>query len=425
MPLEPFASAKALLAKHLDAGPGVPIAVGFSGGSDSLAALIAVLAFAKPQGRKVLALTVDHDLQPQSRAWTKHCAQVAGRLGAVPISLVWADNRPTSLSSLPALARQARHRLLAKAARQHGARVLVLGHTQTDRAESDWMRDRGTNLGQLRQWSPSPVWPEGRDLFVLRPLLDMDRRALRVSLTALGHDWIDDPANLDLRYGRSRARKALTHEARDSAPMPEAGTYWPADMGGYAHLGALCLDRQALRRAPDGLAAFTARALLCVGGAYKTVRGHSLARLEAQLRGEAGFAATLSRVKVSANDHSVWIVREGPRAGQQVDTGLQDQVWDGRFEVEGLAADQVLTPLKGYAKALSPSERAWLSALPAQLRPSLPVVFAPGKPTSLPQFVGGPELTEINCIQVRSLLLPRLMAACGQIRTEKDLLIEP
>jgi tRNA(Ile)-lysidine synthase len=188
-------------------------------------------------------------------------------------------------------------------------------------------------------------------------------------------------------------------------------------------LGALCLDRQALRQAPEGASAFLARALLCVGGTQKTVRGDSLARLEAQLRAETEFAATLSGVKVSANDRSVWLVREGPRSGQALNTILQDQVWDGRFEVHGLGEGARLALLKGYAKALSPSERAWLVALPAQLRQSLPVVLTPGKAPSLPQFVGGPELTETNGVLVRSLVRPRLMAACGQIRTEKDLMI--
>lgn len=423
MPLGLFAPATALLAQHLDAGPEVPIAVGFSGGSDSLAALIAVLDLAKAQGRRVLALTVDHDLQPRSRAWTAHCAQVAAGLGADPISLIWADDRPSGSSSLPARARDARHRLLALTARQHGAKVLVLGHTKTDRAESDWMRDRGTNLGQLRTWSPSPAWPEGRGVFVLRPLLDMDREALRTVLTKLGHGWIEDPANLDLRYGRSRARKALTQVPQAPAPASVSNAYWPTELGPYMPLGALCLDRQALRQAPEGASAFLARALLCVGGTQKTVRGDSLARLEAQLRAETEFAATLSGVKVSANDRSVWLVREGPRSGQALNTILQDQVWDGRFEVHGLGEGARLALLKGYAKALSPSERAWLVALPAQLRQSLPVVLTPGKAPSLPQFVGGPELTETNGVLVRSLVRPRLMAACGQIRTEKDLMI--
>ena len=46
-----------------------------------------------------------------------------------------------------------------------------MAHTGDDIAESDWMRDQGATLGDLRDWSPSPVWPQGRGVMLLRPLL--------------------------------------------------------------------------------------------------------------------------------------------------------------------------------------------------------------------------------------------------------------
>ena len=424
MPLGLADSAGPFLSQYLDGGSDAPIAVGFSGGSDSLAALVATLAFAKAHGRRVLAMTVDHDLQAQSRVWTADCAKVATRLGAEPVALVWTDNRPSGDSGLTALARQARHRLLARAARQHGARVLVLGHTRNDRAEADWMRSRGANLGQLRAWSPSPAWPEGRGLFVLRPLLECDREEIKAALEAGGLGWINDPANLDARYMRSRARQALSLDPQAPETIADRVPYWPTALGGLGHLGALCLDRKALQAAPSGLAAFLARALLCVSGSLQPVRSDRLGRLEARLRSQDGFAATLSGVRLVGDNQAVWMVREGARAGAQAHYAFQDGVWDGRFEIEGLNTDQSLAPLKGHAAALSRADRVWLQTVPAQVRPTLPVVLTGGLMPTLPRFLGPNPPPLPGKLAAKSLIIARLKAACGQVFTEQGLMID-
>ena len=46
-----------------------------------------------------------------------------------------------------------------------------------DIAEAEWMRAQGSTLGRLRDWAPSPVWPEGRGLMLARPMLAWRRRA--------------------------------------------------------------------------------------------------------------------------------------------------------------------------------------------------------------------------------------------------------
>ena len=424
MPLGLADPAGLCLSQYLDAGSDAPIAVGFSGGSDSLAVLVATLAFAKAHGRRVVAMTVDHGLQPQSRAWSANCAKIASGLGAEPVALVWTENRPLGDRGLTALARQARHGLLASAARQHGARVLVLGHTRNDRAEADWMRSRGANLGQLRVWSPSPVWPEGRGLFVLRPLLECDREDLKAALAAGGLGWINDPANLDPRYMRSRARQALALDPQEPETIADSVPYWPTALGGLGHLGALCLNRKALQTAPSGVAAFLARALLCVSGSVRPVRFDRLGRLEARLRSQDGFAATLSGVGLIADDQTVWMVREGARAGAQAHYALQDGVWDGRFEIEGLNPDQSLAPLKGHAAALSPADRAWLQTVPAQVRPTLAVVLTDGLAPALPAFRDPSDAQPPGTITAKSLIIARLKAACGQVFTERGLMID-
>jgi tRNA(Ile)-lysidine synthase len=84
----------------------------------------------------------------------------------------------------------------------------LLGHTADDLAEAAAMRAEGSSVSDPRYWSPSPVWPEGRGVMLLRPLLGERRAALRAWLSGRGETWLDDPANDDPRSARARARRA-------------------------------------------------------------------------------------------------------------------------------------------------------------------------------------------------------------------------
>lgn len=420
------AEAEHLLAQHLDGDARTPVAVAFSGGSDSLATLLLTLDFAAKRGRKVLALTLDHGLQAASNGWARHCAILAASLGAEPVSLVWDRDRPSGdASGLPAAARSARHRLLATEAKARAAKVLILGHTQDDRHESDWMRRiEGSTLGQLKFWGPSPVWPEGRGLFLLRPVLTQSRAVLRAFLTHRGLDWIEDPANQDPRFGRARARMALSNiETTALTLMPNfQPIYWPKAFGPWTAYGALVLDRAALRLASEGLESFIGRALLSVSGHDDAPRYGALQRLTTALRTEAPFSATLSGTQVRAGADQVWIVREAGRRGiEPLDLPPKvsmSRVWDGRFQLDSWLESGQVKALRGHAKRLGPLDRRRLANLPAPLRSTLPLMAQLDGTVHLPTFTG--EALSLN-IAAKSVILQRLEAACGRIISERAL----
>ena len=69
---------------------------------------------------------------------------------------------------------------------RHGIAVIALGHTRDDRIETFLMRARQGSgwhglAGPLPS-GPSPVWPEGRGLRLIRPLLAFGREDLRAEL---------------------------------------------------------------------------------------------------------------------------------------------------------------------------------------------------------------------------------------------------
>jgi len=306
----------ALVAADLDARlerhAVAPVAVAFSGGGDSLALLLAAKVWADGAGRRLIALTVDHGLQEESAGWARWCGDRAGRLGVAHRILVWRGPKPRS--GLSAAAREARHALIAAAARQAGARIVLMGHTLDDCMEGRAMRAEGSSVGEPRIWAPSPVWPGGAGVFILRPLLAVRRARLRDLLAGLGETWIEDPANSDLRSARARARASLAADQDFPPPRPRpsgAGLFAEAAVDTH---GAIAVPRSILGLAPPGeTRAFVAAALLCAAGTVRPPRGRSLDALTARIVAAAPFAATLAGSRVDADADAVRFRREPGR----------------------------------------------------------------------------------------------------------------
>ncbi|HEY3696867.1 tRNA lysidine(34) synthetase TilS [Phenylobacterium sp.] len=406
----------AVLRDHLLAHDPAPVAVAFSGGGDSLALLLAAHAWARANGRALLTLTLDHRLQAGSAAWAAACAATARRLGVACRTLAWTGPKPER--GLPAAARAARHQRLADAAREAGARVLLMGHTADDVLEARAMRRAGATTPEPRVWTPSPAWPEGRGLFLLRPLLGQRRAAIRGWLQARGESWIDDPANTDLRYARPRARAGLTDA---DAPKPPAA---PADAAPLARAacmdagGGLSVARELLRAAerPAGLR-FLSAACLCAAGTNRPPRGDRLQWLAAQATGPAAFVSTLAGARIEGGEAELRFSREPGEAARGGLSPLslpagEAVVWDGRFELISAGAGLTVGLLAGRRKRLSPAEQRALATLAAGGRGALPVVTDGG------DAVTSPALSAVARLAIRALAHDRLLAACGAILRE-------
>jgi tRNA(Ile)-lysidine synthase len=197
------------LARALSISAGRPLLVAVSGGGDSMALLH--LLRERLGAEKLIAVIVDHKLRPGSDADARRARDMAQALGvrAEIATLDWAG--PPRRAQ--AHARQARHRALCDAARRLGARVIALAHSGDDQAETLLMRAAaGSNwrgLAGIAAFTAAPVWPQGRGLHYVRPLLGARRQALRAELKARGGDWIDDPANANRAFARVRVRARL------------------------------------------------------------------------------------------------------------------------------------------------------------------------------------------------------------------------
>ena len=405
---------RAALARRLNPLSRRPLALAVSGGGDSAALLHMMARWAADAGRPLVVLTVDHRLQGASEAWSRHVHEQSAALGLPCRTLVWTGLKPAA--GLPAAARQARHALLAEAAREVGAAVVLLGHTADDVMEGERMRAEVSTLGALREWAPSPAWPEGRGVFLLRPLLGTSRADLRVWLSGERIGWIEDPANADPRFARSRIRAELTARdgyARRTADLPvnaeprqpcSAPASYTVSVDGRIRLPRAELGDRIL-----------ARGVACAAGGLGRLRRDRVAALAARLREQGAVTATLGGARVVAIEEHVEIGRE---PGEIIRGGLHrlplpvntSVVWDGRFELRPAKPGLCAAPLRGAAARLPPDQRRALKTLPAWSRGALPAILD-GEAVTCPLLGSSP-------VSARSLVADRFAAALGLVLRE-------
>lgn len=417
-PAPDFGLARDEFDAHLSATSAAPLAVAYSGGGDSLALLLAARAWAQARGRRLIVLHVDHELQAPSGGWAVHCQGIAQDLGLAFQRLSWTGLKPAT--GLPAAARAARHRLLAEAARTLGAAVVLMGHTADDVLEAQQMRREGATTPDPRLWAPSPVWPEGRGVFIFRPLLFSRRSELRAALARQGLAWIEDPANGDSAYARARARAALGANAPPPPPQPLAaldhGLTGLAQQARHGPCGSISWRQEDLGDAPaQALVQVLSIACLCAAGGGRPPRRASVERLAREVMAGRPFTATLAGARLESGAGEVVVLREAGEAarGGLAETPLspgERQVWDGRFEIETHAPGMRVAPLAGRMGQLDLVERQNLAALSPAARKALPVLVSADGQVTL-TFPG---------VFVRSLVQGRFEAATGQISREPE-----
>ena len=253
---EPLANASALV-------------LAVSGGPDSTALLLLASRWharraTKRAAPKLLAVTVDHALRPQSAREARAVKQLARTLVVPHQILRWQGGKPRS--GLQEAARAARYRLLGRAARRVRADYVVTAHTLDDQAETVLMRLlRGSGmagLAAMRRIAPLPLehvpqkacpgldpgWePALRQrtcsnkeveqdddskkshpalatsppfVRLARPFLDIPKARLVATLRRAGIAFFEDASNRDPRFTRARLRELMPVLAREGLDAP-------------------------------------------------------------------------------------------------------------------------------------------------------------------------------------------------------------
>jgi tRNA(Ile)-lysidine synthase len=218
---EPLANASALV-------------LAVSGGPDSTALLLLAARWrarrsVRRAAPKLLAVTVDHGLRPQSAREARAVKQLARTLAVPHRVLRWQGRKPHT--GLQEAARAARYRLLGRAARRAGAGYVVTAHTLDDQAETLLMRLlRGSGMAGLaamrriaplplehvqEQWQPVLRKSTNKIVRLARPFLDIPKARLVATLRRAGIAFFEDASNRDPCFTRARLRELMPMLARE------------------------------------------------------------------------------------------------------------------------------------------------------------------------------------------------------------------
>ncbi|MGR9415445.1 tRNA lysidine(34) synthetase TilS [Rhizobium leguminosarum] len=315
------------------------ILVAISGGSDSIGLLLLLDQAVKAVPHLKISLcaaTVDHALRAGSADEAREVAALCASLDIPHTIMIWQGDKPKT--GIMAAAREARYGLLATAATDFKADLIVTGHTLDDQRET--LQMRGMRTEQVSTGIADAVLFDRR-FWILRPLLFSTRADIRAFLKERGVPWIDDPSNEDITYERVRMRRQLS---ADVGMEKDISAAWEERLA-LSSRGAEWLDRHFRLHSgllgqvmPDGLRQdravldyVLARLAAVFGGQpFAPGRGH-MERILAFATGSKPGRMTAGRVVFDLRHDGLYLARENrgisPLALRPGEAG----VWDGRF----------------------------------------------------------------------------------------------
>ena len=212
----------AILAEHLSqlentAGQPARFVIAYSGGLDSTALAHALSCLKREHAHfaetPVVAIYIDHQLQPESSSWSEQCAENAAEFG-IEFQSLSVTVQLESGKGPEASARDARYSALH--ATLYGGDWLLSAHHREDQAETlllNLIRGSGpagvAGIGDVRRFGPG---------WLVRPMLNVNRAD--ILQYAIDHElkWVEDPSNADRRFDRN----FLRHEV-----LPRLRSRWP------------------------------------------------------------------------------------------------------------------------------------------------------------------------------------------------------
>jgi tRNA(Ile)-lysidine synthase len=229
--------------------PPQPLVIGVSGGADSVALLHAMVSLAEKLNVRVHVAHIDHGLRPESSVEANFVRRLCVHLGCDfhhhALEPEWLHNRS---GSIEALARFARYAFLCQVANNVAGPgqvpVLATAHHADDQAETlllhlvrgsglrglggmRWKREvtRAEYELQTKNLSANPVavpistlenqigaenletnTQSGRTIWLIRPMLNLRRSAIRTYLDRHELAWCEDASNDDPAYTRNYLR---------------------------------------------------------------------------------------------------------------------------------------------------------------------------------------------------------------------------
>jgi len=196
------------------------LAVAVSGGPDSLALAYLVKCYSIKNKIRVKYFIVDHMLRKESSIEAKTVKSILNKIDINCKILKWNGKKPSK--NIQAEARDKRYLLLANECQRNGIKYLILGHHANDLFENFFIRlVRGSGLNGLISFNKNTKY-KNKDLNILRPLLDLEKKDLINISDKVFNFFVKDPSNINKDYKRTRIRnllEALVKEGLDKKKL--------------------------------------------------------------------------------------------------------------------------------------------------------------------------------------------------------------
>ncbi len=209
-----------LLMNRFDLSAVQHIGVAVSGGADSLCLTFLLDEWARQSGKKLSALTVNHNLRVEAEQEAADVHRLLTKNGIRHTTLL--NTEPIPDAGIEEYARQVRYRLLTTYCKEQGIDVLFLAHHSGDQAETFLLRlSKKSGLAGLKSMTPETII---NGIRICRPLLSVPKSALVDFLTARRIGWAEDSMNHDIIYTRVRYRQFMSELAQVGISAETIGT---------------------------------------------------------------------------------------------------------------------------------------------------------------------------------------------------------
>ena len=185
------------------------IAIGVSGGPDSLSLAILINKYKTKYSLNIISFTVDLQLRLESKKEAEHVKIIMRKFSIEHKTLLWEGSKPKN--NILELARIARYNIIKKACNKYKIDLLMLGHHQNDQIETFIMRlEANSGLDGLAcMKDKTKIITNYGIINVFRPLLKFKKKELINICESENVEWINDPTNFDLKYKRTKARRII------------------------------------------------------------------------------------------------------------------------------------------------------------------------------------------------------------------------
>jgi tRNA(Ile)-lysidine synthase len=227
--------------------PGLRLAVGLSGGADSVALLRALAERSRELGLVLHAAHLHHGLRGAEADGDLEFARVlAANFGVTfhEAKVETAKEAQNSGESIEEAARRLRYLWFRKLLSEVPLEAIATAHTLDDQAETVLAKFlRGAWTEGLSGIYPAVEFKEGR---IVRPLLGTTRAEVEAYLLEIGQGWREDSSNRHLTFTRNRIRHELLpllegwnprlreHLAQMAALAHDEEAWWQGEMARLA-----------------------------------------------------------------------------------------------------------------------------------------------------------------------------------------------